>query len=174
MNDKIAQIQIALGVTADGIWGPNSQAALQSLIAASQTPVESPETVHAVKASSFADPADVRAFKRCKDRGGTDQDCFKVGDNGIGCWGDDCSEGSGNSCALPPDDLIAKWGTVDAAKHKVVHVSANNQSANCVVKDRMPWKKNITNGAGIDLNPDTVRALGLEPPIMIKATWEWA
>jgi len=38
----------------------------------------------------------------------------------------------------------------------------------------MPWKKNIHNGAGIDLNPDAVRALGLEPPIMVPAKWEWA
>jgi hypothetical protein len=126
-----------------------------------------------MKASSFADPKDVAAFRRCKERGGSDDDCFKVGDNGVGCWGDDCTEGSGPSCAVPPDDMIAKWGSVVASKHKSVLVTANDHSATCVVKDRMPWKRHITNGAGIDLNPDSVRELGLEPPIMVTATWSW-
>lgn len=174
MNTTIAAIQGLLGVTQDGIWGAKSQAALESLTAAPQRPVESLGDVHEVKASSFADPADVRAFKRCKDRGGSDQDCFKLGDNGIGAWGDDCSEGSGPSCALPPEDLIDKWGAVNLAKHKPVNVIANGKTITCLVKDRMPWKKNITNGAGIDLNPDAVRALGLEPPIMVPAQWSWA
>ena len=125
-----------------------------------------------VTASSFADPADVRAFRRCKDRGGSDQDCFKVGDNGIGCWGDDVSEGTGPACALPPDDMIATWGSIDDAKHKQINVQANGNSVVCVVKDRMPWKRHIKNGAGIDLNPDAVAALGLTPPIMVDAEWD--
>ena len=40
-------------------------------------------------ASSFADLADVRAFKRAKAKGMTDQEAFRYGDNGIGCFGDD-------------------------------------------------------------------------------------
>jgi len=168
MSDpKIAAIQTVLGVKVDGVWGPQSQAAFNALV----TPGA---TIHAVRASSFADPADVAAFKRCKERGKSDEECFKVGDNGIGAWGDDCSEGSGLSCALPPDDMIEKWGSVDAAKHKLVEVTANEKDVTCVLKDRMPWKRNIENGAGIDLNPDTVRALGLEPPIMVSASWRWA
>jgi len=50
-------------------------------------PVEVSQGIHKVIASSFADPADVRAFKRCKAQGKTDQECFRVGDNGVGCWG---------------------------------------------------------------------------------------
>jgi hypothetical protein len=172
-KEKIAALQTILGVTADSVFGPASRAALESLTASATIPVAAPDGAHAVKASSFADPADVRAFKRCKERGGSDQDCFKVGDNGIGAWGDDCSEGSGASCALPPDDMISKWGSVEAAKHKPVYVTANNTRITCILRDRMPWKKNITNGAGIDLNPDSVRALGLEPPLMTRATWQW-
>ena len=45
--------------------------------------------IHRVHASSFADPADVRRFRACKAAGKSDQECFKVGDNGVGCWGDD-------------------------------------------------------------------------------------
>jgi hypothetical protein len=171
--DTIKAIQGLLGVKQDGRFGAASRAALESLIAGATSPVAASDGVHTVKASSFADPADVRAFKRCKERGGSDHDCFKVGDNGIGAWGDDCSEGSGASCALPPDDMIAKWGSVEAAKHKLVDVKANEKSVTCVLKDRMPWKRHITNGAGIDLNPDSVRALGLEPPIMVSAQWSW-
>lgn len=129
---------------------------------------------HSGKASSFADPADVAAFWRCKKRGGTDKQCFKLGDNAIGCWGDDTSQGSGLSCALPPEDMMEKWGSVKAAKHKKVTVTANSRTVICTLKDRMPPRANITNGAIIDLNPDAVAALGLKPPIMVSAVWSWA
>jgi hypothetical protein len=170
MNEStIKAIQTVIGTTPDGIWGPKSQAALDAII----HPVIWTDAPHKVKASSFADPADVRAFRRCKERGGSDDQCFKVGDNGKGYWDDDTSEGSGPSCALPPDDMIERWGSIAAAKHKLVEVTYEDKRVTCVLKDRMPWKKNITNGAGIDLNPDAVRAFGLEPPIMVAATWRW-
>jgi len=174
MNKQIQDIQAILGVEMDGIWGPKSQAALESLIAAPTTPSDWTNAAHKGLASSFADPADVEAFRRCKAQGKSDTLCFKVGDNGIGCWGDDCSEGSGASCALPPDDMIEKFGSVAAAKHAKVKVTANNQTVTCILKDRMPWKKNITNKAIIDLNPDAVDSLDLKPPLMIPASWEWA
>lgn len=168
----IQEIQKLLGVTADGKWGPKSQGALE--LAKAQSFGQSTSGIeHHVKASSFADPADVRAFKRCKARGKSDQECFKVGDNGVGCWGDSTAEGSGLSCALPPEDMEEKWGSVAKAKHKLVSVSGNGTTITCVLKDRMPRRANIKNAAGIDLNPDAVRALGLEPPIMISATWKW-
>ena len=129
--------------------------------------------IHAVKATSFADPRDIRSFRRCKERGGSDQDCFKVGDNGIGLWGDDCSAGSGPSCALPPDDMIERWGSIKAAKHKRVIVAIYDAHCICTLKDRMPWRKNITNHAGIDLNPDACKALGLDPPVFESVSWSW-
>lgn len=134
-------------------------------------------TENHVTASSFADPADIRRFRSCIEKGGTDQDCFKIGDNGIGCWGDDCSEGSGPSCALPPEVMIQNWGSVDAAKHQLVMVNrldvknSNVHQVVCKVKDRMPHLAHIHNGARIDLNPDAVRALRLEPPIMAEVVW---
>jgi len=173
-NNKIKAIQGIIGTTQDGIWGPKSQLALETVIAESRRPPDWTDAPHKGLASSFADPADVRAFKRCKAAGGSDQECFKVGDNGVGCWNDDCSEGSGPSCALPPDDMIEKFGSVAAAKHAKVKVSANGQTVIVTLKDRMPWKKNIKNKAIIDLNPDAVSAIGLKPPIMTPAVWEWA
>lgn len=164
-TDKIKAVQTALGVTADGIWGPKSQAALDQM-------VHGGDIEHNVLATSFADPADVEAFRRCKAQGRTDNDCYSVGDNGIGCWGDDTTR-SQPMCALPPDDMIERWGSEAAAKHKMVVVTAHGKIVECVLADTMPWKKDITNGAGIDLNPAAVRALGFEPPLMTNASWRW-
>lgn len=160
---KIEQIQKVLGVKVDNLWGPRSQAALDAEIAGGGG------NIHVVKASSFADPADVRAFKRCKAQGKTDQQCFKVGDNGIGKWGDDTTANR-PMCALPRDDWQA-FGA--AARGKKVLVVGNGKSVVCELRDTMPWKKNIKNGAGIDLNPAACAALGKKPPMMIPATWKW-
>ncbi len=158
-------LQGILCVPQDGQWGPVSSAALRAII-------NPASRVHQVQASSFADPKDVAAFRACKALGGTDQECFKVGDNAVGAWGEDTSEGSGPSCALPPEDMIETWGSISAAHLKPVLIEANGKSAVALVKDRMPHRAAITNGAGIDCNPDTVRALGLEPPMMVSATWQ--
>lgn len=131
-------------------------------------------TEHHVKASSFADPADVAAFRRCKRKGNSDKQCFKVGDNGIGYWGDATTEGSGASCALPPEDIIERWSSLAAGHLKPVFVSANGSTTTCLLKDTMPHRANIQNGAGIDLNPDALKSLGLKPPIMVPAVWRWA
>lgn len=124
--------------------------------------------VHQVKASSFADPADVNAFRRCKAQGKSDQECFKIGDNGIGKWGDDCTS-SVPMCALPPED----WQYLSHPRLSQVLVKANGKQVVCLLGDTMPHKANIKNGAGIDLSPAAVAALGLNPPIMVPATWEW-
>jgi hypothetical protein len=124
-----------------------------------------------VYASSFADPRDVARFWRCKERGGSDEDCFKVGDNGEGMWGDDTSEGSGPSCALPPETMIDIWGSVDKAKRQKVFVECGERTVTCLVKDRMPHIANITNGARIDLNKDACDALDLAPPVMHFVTF---
>ncbi len=164
MNEKIKAIQKIIGTTPDGIWGPKSQAALDAVIHPTQ------DGWHDVKGSSFADPSDVRAFKRCKANGGSDQECFKVGDNAIGAWGDDTSEGSGPSVALPPED----WQQVAyPPRGKKVQVRYGEKTVVATLKDTMPHKANIHNGAGIDMNPDTCRALGLEPPVMTKVSWRW-
>lgn len=126
--------------------------------------------IHHVMASSFADPADVRAFRRCKANGGTDNECFKVGDNGLGKWGDDTTANK-PMCALPPED----WKPLGSrARGALVIVAANGKEVLCELRDTMPRRENIKNGAGIDLNPAAVAALGLTPPIMTRATWRWA
>lgn len=152
----------------DGRWGPKSQGAFDSIVHG----IESDDTVHACLASSFADVADIEAFRRCRAQGKSEKVCFKYGDNGIGYWGDDTSKGSGPSVALPPETMIETWGSVEDAHLKPVVVQANGNAVRAKVKDTMPHRANITNGAGIDLNPDACEVLSLVPPVMIRATWE--
>ena len=132
-------------------------------------PAELNRPVHRVKASSFADPADVRAFRRCKAQGKTDRECFKVGDDGMGKWGDDTTANR-PMCALPPED----WRPLGAkARGAKVRVVVNSRSVICELRDTMPAKRNIKNGAGIDLNPAACAGLGLRPPVLVAATWQW-
>lgn len=172
-------IQRLLHVAEDGDIGKLSKQALDLLCslpddapwpAAASIPDDG-DLGHSVKASSFADPDDIAGFRRCKSQGNSDQVCFGKGDNGIGKWGDDCSEGSGPRCALPPED----WQPLGAnARGAKVLVKANGQEVVCELRDTMPHLANIRNGAGIDLNPDACKALGLHPPVMVNATWQWA
>lgn len=168
--EKIKAIQIILDVVADGRFGPKSRAALDDAIddaAVSQPPSTG---AHDVLASSFADPADVASFRRCKARGGSDNECFKVGDNGIGVWGDDTT-GPVPMCALPPEDW-KPMGSV--ARGKKVIVRCGSQQVVCELRDTMPARANIKNGAGIDLNAAAWGALGHTPPVLLRASWQWA
>jgi hypothetical protein len=176
MSDKtkIAGIQTILGVEVDGIAGPETQAAWDELMYGDSFHVE-----YETYASSFADPADIEAFEKCKAEGNTDEYCFDYGDNGIGCWGASTVEGSGPACALPPEYMEQKWGSVDAAKHKKVRVIRTDPVLNlkhqvvCTLKDRMPCVENCANEARIDLNPDAAAALKLEPPFIEPVVWFW-
>ncbi len=164
----IVQIQEILGVTPDGIPGANTEAAWEALKQAYRD--ANMDGWHNVIASSFADPADVRAFKRCKQNGGSDQECFKVGDNAVGAWGDSTEEGTGPAVALPPEDW-QKFGK--DARGKKVELQYASKIVTALLKDTMPHKANIRNGAGIDMNPDTCKALGLTPPVMTRVSWRW-
>jgi hypothetical protein len=132
------------------------------------------ETIHTVKASSFADPADIAAYKRCIASGKSESQCLKVGDNGIGKWGDDTTAESKPMCALPPDDWEARWGKGDAARGKKISVTYRDKTIVCELRDTMPRKASITNGAGIDLSPGAAKAFNKKPPFMLKGIkWQW-
>ncbi len=121
-------------------------------------------------ASSFADPKDVAAFKRCKATGKSDQECFRVGDNGIGCWGDPTT-GPVPMCALPPED----WRPLgSAARGAKVAVTISRKTVVCELRDTMPARANIKNGAVIDLSPAAGAAFGLRPLFMVPCSWRWA
>lgn len=163
-DTRIRGVQRVLGVADDGVWGPKSQAALDEAKRAAQT-----ARINTVLASSFADPADVAAFRRCKKQGKTDLECFAVGDNGRGRWGDDTTKDV-PMCALPPED----WEFLGSrARGASVLVTCGDKKVICELRDTMPHRKNIKNGAGIDLNPAAWSALGFTPPQLRQVTWRW-
>lgn len=126
--------------------------------------------VHTVKASSFADPADVRAFRACKQRGGTDQQCFAKGDNGIGAWGAFTAQEDEPMAALPRE----VWRDAGKRGGAPLEVTYRGVAIKGVLGDTMPALANIRNGAGIDLNPAFSNKLGLRPPFLVDGvTWRW-
>ncbi len=163
----IQDLQDFLGVIPDGSWGPKSQAALDAVL-------HYLPGGHSVISSSFADPADLRAFKACKAEGKSDQDCFKVGDNGEGFWGDNTAQDQVPMVAVPPEDMVEKWGSVDAAKHKQIKVTRNGKTIIAILADTMPHRAHIENGAGLDMNPACGKAFGLTPPFKVQVSWAWA
>lgn len=125
-------------------------------------------------ASDFASLKDLAAYKAAKAKGMNDTAAFKVGDNGVGCWGAVTAQERTPMCALPPDDMIEQFGSIAKAKHARVKVTIKGKEVICFLADRMPWKKNIKNGCCIDLNPAALKQLGLKSPIKLPAEWHWA
>lgn len=153
------QVQKLLGVRPDGKWGPAVQAALNAM---------APATEFRCQASSFADPADLRAFKRCKATGKSDIACFAVGDNGIGQFGKITSQEEIPMIAVHGSVMRARWGSIGAAAHRPVKVTVNGKTIDATVEDR------ISAPGRIDLNPACAKQLGLTPPFVVPCSWRWA
>jgi hypothetical protein len=127
-----------------------------------------------VIASSFADLKDLERYKRAKKEGKTEKQALAIGDNGMGKWGDLTARDDVAMCALPPEDWQAKWGTGENARGKKVSVTYQGTTVVGELRDTMPSKDKIKNGAGIDLNPGFAKAFGLKPPFMIPGVkWDW-
>src|ERR1041385_4447173 len=125
-----------------------------------------------VVASSFADPKDVAAYKKAIAEGKTEAEALRIGDNGIGTWGDNTARDDVPMCALPPEDWQAKWG--NNARGRKVSVTYKGKTVIGELRDTMPHKANIKNGAGIDLIPGFAKAFNVKPPFMLKGVqWEW-
>ena len=124
-------------------------------------------TVHQTKATSFADANDIKNFHHCRASGGSESSCFKVGDNGIGFWGDSTVSDI-PMCALPVEDWIDLGGD---ARGAIVMVTVGAITIKCELRDTMPRRANIRNGAGLDLNAAACARLKLSPPILVNATW---
>ena len=123
-----------------------------------------------VIATSFADPGDIFRFKLAKAAGLSDHEAFKRGDNGRGLWGDDTTE-ERPMCALPPED----WKPLgDRARGARVEIQCGERWIVAELRDTMPHKRNIKNGAGIDLNPTAAALCGLAIPCRARARWRWA
>ncbi len=168
-NPILAKIQGRLGVTADGFWGQESQKALLKVLAGTSEEAggNGPFTAHV---SSFADPKDVADFRACKATGKTDQQCFRVGDNGIGAFGKITAQTTTPMVAVHPSDATRRWGSMNAAAHRPVRVTVGDKSVVATVEDKLGV------AGRIDLNPAAARKLGLTPPIDPDRTvcqWEW-
>lgn len=147
----------------DGILGPKTMAAFNAYQGNS----------NGVRASSFADPADIEGFKKAKARGLSDKEAFKFGDNGIGAWGMDTATDRVCICALPPE----VWSKFDKPNGKPILVTWKGKTVRGVLGDTMPpiAKALSQNGASIDLNSGFANAFGLTPPFLIDGvTWQWA
>lgn len=155
---KVEAIQQILGVVVDNIWGPKSQAALDAETGRGR--------VYVGKASSFADPKDIEAFKRCKKTGKTDKQCFAVGDNGIGQFGANTAQTHTPMCALHATQMIRDFGSIAKAAHQKMKVTVNGRTVICSVEDRMSAPGRI------DLNPAAAKVLGLKPPFLVNSTWQ--
>lgn len=107
--------------------------------------------------------------------GDTPAQALKLGDNGVGYWGDDTTSTTVPMCALPRDDWLTKWGKGSAARGKGVLVTYKGKTVTAQLRDTMPSHANIKNGAGIDLNPGLVDAFGLKYGGMYPGFhWDWA
>lgn len=153
------KVQAILGVTVDGQWGPVSQAALN----AARAPAGFTPTTF----SSFADPADIRAFKQCKTTGRSDVSCFNEGDNGIGQFGQITAQDTIPMVAINGEEMKDRWGSIPAAAHRVVLLLCNNIHIEARVEDR------ISAPGRVDLNPAAAKALGLNPPFLTAGEWMW-
>lgn len=170
-NPTLAKIQTTLGVPSDGFWGPISQEALNKERSGGTGTSGSASGGFQAEASSFADPKDVADFNKCKATGKTDLVCFKVGDNGIGQFGAITAQTHTPMVAIHKDDMIARWGSVNAAAHRKVIVTVRGKSVVATVEDRLGV------AGRIDLNPACAKELGLNPPFLIKkkdCVWNWA
>lgn len=142
----------------DGIWGPKHQKAIEYIYSGGG------EEWNDATGTSFADPADIAAFKRCKAKGFSDMVCFQYGDNGIGLWGDSTVEGTGPSVALAKKRWEHLWHPAGTKvlvryKDKVVEAQLKDSSGTRDV---------------CDMNPDTCAALGLKPPVKEPVKWRFA
>ena len=120
------------------------------------------------EASSFADPKDLTDFQKCKAQGKTDKQCFKVGDNGIGKFGKLTAQTTTPMVAIHPIDATKRWGSMDAAAHRMVRVTVGSKSVDASVEDQLGV------AGRIDLNPACAKKLGLNPPFTVDCEWEWS
>lgn len=106
-------------------------------------------------ASIFADPGDLRRYREAIANGATEQEALRVGDSGVGAWGDDTT-----SMHRPQ---VAIYG---APQNALVRVTGPKGTVIAMNTDKAP-----DNGR-IDLNPATAAAVGHTGGLM-PVTWDF-
>lgn len=171
--EKAQAIQTILGVDPDGDIGFGTRAAFDALDDAATAELAakregSIEGWRKTRFSSFADPADVRAFEHCKATGKSDIQCFAVGDNGIGQFGKITAQEDVAMVAVHGVEMIRRWGSINAAAHKPVLIRCNGKQFAAKVEDRISEKGRV------DLNPACAKIIGIHPPFLLDGEWCWA
>lgn len=118
--------------------------------------------------TSFATYKDLVNYIKCLQAGNSTTFCYRKGDNGVGASGTTTAQAHTPMCALPPSELVKKWGTKRAAFGKKVCCKLLGKEVHCEVQDIGP--------SGVcDLNPAALIALGLnqETELSTNGTWEW-
>jgi len=124
-------------------------------------------------ATSFADPADIERYLAAKAAGKTEQEALDVGDNGIGCWGDNTKQGSGARSSLPAHVIIARWGYMKNGRGRLIRVFLGEKWIDTILSDEGPGPKEEAEGHGLDLNFDAWAALGITVPAEQQVQWDW-
>ena len=112
-----------------------------------------------LRATSFADAADLRAYNRALQSGRTGRQALEVGDNGIGAWGKSTVAGTGPCVALSPHFSGFRPG-------RILRVTFGEKFVDCDVRDIGPEEV-------VDLNPDACAELGLKPPVSTFVDVAW-
>lgn len=123
------------------------------------------------RVTTFATFKDLVGYIKCLIAGGTATKCYLKGDNGVGAWGDTTAQIHTPMCALPPREMVVRFGSSRAARGKMVkvHVPRLHRTVMCECRDKGP------NGV-VDINPAALQELGLpiDSELNETATWEWA
>lgn len=161
-NDKIEQIQAEIGAPVDGQWTMEDQEAFNA--------IKSDGTWRKTKFTSFADPADVVAFKKCKrETGRSDIFCFGRGDNGIGQFGKITAQEHTAMVAIHGDEMERMWGSRQGAAHRPVEIKlpGTDLIVEATCEDR------ISAEGKVDLNPGAFTRLGLKAGFTVPGLWRW-
>jgi hypothetical protein len=114
-------------------------------------------------AAITADPQDLHRYQSARMNGVSHEDALKVGDNGLGTWGDNLASATNPMVELPE-------GTPGADQGRLVRVSGPSGSVIAKVAGLIPQSDG--HNVSIHLNPAAARATG-HPGGLVPVKWEY-
>ena len=167
----IKPVQKHLGLTPDGIAGIRTWMAIAKALG-----VVAGTEWSTVRASSFADPEDVRVWKKWRDiyiaQGMSvkeaEQKALAKGDNGVGKWMHRTAQTDYPMAALPR----GVWEEAGKKGGDKMEVCYKDKIVRGILGDTLP--RVPKHGVGIDLNPAYAEEFGLVPPFLVDdVKWRW-
>ncbi len=151
--------------SSEGLESPDSDDSSLQFADTTQEQVQYPADAVDARATTFADPQDLRRYKAAKAAGWSENAALAVGDNGVGAWGKDTTSTTTPMVALPPD-------TPGFAPGKQVEVYGPKGAILATVEDKMPASNRLKGKGSIDLNPAATLQTGTTGLTPVK--WRWA